>query len=105
MAIIRKGDKVAEEALKKRAREQHRNKLLASDEKKRKAGLEFAGTKRVTKKADGTTKATKLSTKKSIRTTKSESPISGSAVTEARIFEIKDKVKRDAALKKFKGRD
>ena len=44
MAIIRKGDKVAEEALKKRAREQNRNKLLASDEKKRKAGLEFAGT-------------------------------------------------------------
>ena len=105
MAIIRKGDKVAEEALKKRAVEQNRNRMMASDEKKRKAGLEFAGTKRVTKKADGKTKATKLSIKKSIRTTKSESPVSGSAVTEARIFEIKDKVKRDAALKKFKGRD
>ena len=72
MAIIRKGDKVAEEALKKRAVEQNRNRMMASDEKKRKAGLEFAGTKRVTKKADGKTKATKLSTKKSIRTTKSE---------------------------------
>ena len=105
MAIIRKGDKVAEEALKKRALQQNRNRMMASDEKKRKAGLEFAGTKRVTKKADGKTKATKLSIKKNIRTTKSESPVSGSAVTEARIFEIKDKVKRDAALKKFKGRD
>jgi hypothetical protein len=105
MAIIRKGDKEAEDKLKKRAKTQSRNRLLASDEQKRKAGLEFAGTKDVTKKKDGTTKATKLSTKKSIRITKSESPVSGSAITEAKIIKMRDKNKRDAAYKKFTGRD
>ena len=106
MAIIRKGDKKAEENLKVRAQKQNRNRLLASEEEKRKAGLEFAGTKSVKRNKDGKTTASKLSTKKSVRVTKSESPISGSAVTEAKIF-AKNRgnvVKRDAELKKFKGK-
>ena len=104
MAIIRKGDKKAEDKLKKRAREQSTNRLLASDERKRKAGIESATTKDVKKKKDGTTTATKLSMTKS-KITKSESPVSGSAITRAKIVDIRDKSKRDAAYKKFTGRD
>ena len=104
MAIIRKGDQVAEAALKKRAKEQSTNRLLASDERKRKAGLESATTKDVKRNKDGKTTATKLSIKKS-KITKSESPVSGSAITKAKIVEIKNSSKRDAAYKKFTGRD
>lgn len=105
MAIIRKGDKEAEDKLKKRARTQTLNRMLASDETKRKSGLESPAGKRVTKTADGKTKATKVSTKKSIRITKSESPVSGSAITKSKIYAIKNTAKREAAVKKFTGRD
>jgi hypothetical protein len=103
MAIIRKGDKVAEEALKKRAREQSRNRLLASDETKRKAGLEGLGGKRVKKTQDGKTTATKVN--KTAKITKSSSPVSGSKVTETKLLHISDPAKRKAALDKFRGRD
>jgi hypothetical protein len=104
MAIIRKGDKEAEDRLKKRARRQSINRLVASDERKRKAGIESATTKDVKKKKDGTTTATKLSMTKS-KITKSESPVSGSAITRAKIVNIRDKNKQAAAYKKFTGKD
>ena len=104
MAIIRKGDKEAEDKLKKRARRQSSNRLVASDERKRKAGIESATTKDVKRNKDGKTTATKLNITKS-KITKSESPVSGSAITRAKIVDIKDKAKRDAAYKKFTGRD
>ena len=104
MAIICKGDKEAEDKLKKRARRQSSNRLVASDERKRKAGIEPAVTKDVKKKKDGTTTASKLSMTKS-KITKSESPVSGSAITRAKIVNIKDKSKRDVAYKKFTGKD
>jgi hypothetical protein len=103
MAIIKRGDKVAEEALKKRAREQSRNRLISSDETKRKAGLETVAGKRIKKTQDGKTKATKVN--KNANITKSESPVSGSAITKAKISQIKDPAKRKAALDKFNGRD
>jgi hypothetical protein len=104
MAIIRKGDKEAENKLKKRARSQSIRRDAASDERKRKAGIESATTKDVWKNKNGKTTASKLSMTKS-KITKSESPVSGSAVTYAKIINIRDNAKRNAALKKYKGRD
>jgi hypothetical protein len=105
MAIIRKGDKKAEAELRMRARQQHRNRLMASDEELRKAGLESATSKTVRKdKKTGKVTASKLSTKKSIRVTKSESPVSGSAITKAKIFQNKNQAEKEAQFKKFNGK-
>ena len=105
MAIIRKGDKVAEAELKKAARKQALRRMYASDETKRKAGLEFAGAKTVSKKKDGTTKATKLNLSKSNPRVQSKSPVSGSAITKAKLLENKNKSKKQDAYNKFMGRD
>ena len=106
MAIIRKGDKVAEAELRKRARRQNINRIVASDEKKRKAGLESTIGKTVKKTDDGKTKATKFSNKsESFRRTKSESPVSGSAITREKIASIEDPRERAAARAKFSGQE
>jgi hypothetical protein len=104
--IIRKGDKVAEAELRKRARKQNISRIVASDEKKRKAGLESTIGKTVKKTDDGKTKATKFSDKsETLRRVKSESPVSGSAITKEKIANIKDPKERAAARAKFSGEE
>jgi hypothetical protein len=105
MAIIRKGDKVAEEALRKRARSQSVNRAAASDETKRKAGLESTRGKKVKKTDDGKTKATKISSTSNVQwRTQSNSPVSGSAITKEKISNIKDPKEKKAAWEKFNGK-
>ena len=111
MAIIRKGDKKAEADLKANAKKQSGERVRASDEKKRKAGLESPLSGRVTNKT-GTPKLTKVRFKDDkndkdavdVFISRSNSPVSGSAITKAKIFKIKDPKKRNAALKKFTGK-